>query len=366
MALTIECIADPAAGRVVDHPLPLEDGAQECDLWLDCLPGAQAVEAAIKQDGALVALAEVATRPEEPVHLHLRRLPDARWQIRSERVVHTLPLEARDGRRLLRRHDGEPLQIFFLVDATARRVSAEGDGFEVEPLLSPAHSAPWDDCVAALVSFAAGLVAKHPSWRMAALAYGDTSDDLEDVTRELRPRWAVYPERPDDRRPQRGDLDLLHRSLAAIPPTPGGDFVDALAEGMQACADAAMNEPGRKVLVIFGDSPGHEISHDVPPFADAQLRSCDVDEQAARLFELGFEVVTVYNDRGDVDPQGLAFKTTEWNRYLDFARRQYARLASIPGWAFQRSRFDPAEAARRLLERPVVIGRGACPGILRP
>ena len=366
MVLTIECIVDPAVGRVVDHPLPLDAGAQECELWLDCAPGAQAVEVAIKEDGRLAALAEIATRPEEPVRLRLRRLDDGRWRIRSERTVHTLPLEAREPRRLLRRHDGLPLQLFVLVDATAQRVVPDGKDFDVEPLLSPVNSAAWNDCVADLCAFAAELAAPHPSWRMASLAFGDTSDGFEDVSRELHPRWVVYPERPEDRRPQRGDLELLHRSLVAIPPSPGGDFVDALAEGMQAVADAAMNEPSRKLLVIFGDSPGHEISNETPPFADAQLRSCDVDEQAARLFELGFEVVTIYNDRGDVDPQGLAYKTADWSRYLDFARRQYLRLASIPAWAFQRSRFHPAEAARRLLERPVVIGRGACPGIWRP
>ncbi len=364
MSFTIECIVDPAAGRVVDHPLPLDDRG-ECELWLDPVPGAQAVEIGIKKDGVLQTLAEIAARADESVPLRLRLLANERWRIGSERPVRTLPLEGRATSTLLRRHDAEPLQLFFLIDATARRVVAEGERFSVVPLLSPAQSAPWDDCVAKLCSFAGTLAAAHPSWRASAVAYGDTSDDLEDVTRELRPRWAVYPERQEERRPRPGDLEELDRRLSAIPHSPGGDFVDALAEGMQACADAAMRDQSRKVLVIFGDSPGHEVSNEVPPFADAQLRACDVDEQAARLFELGFEVVTIYNDRGDVDPQGLAFKTREWASYLGFARRQFARLASIPAWVFERSRFDPEEAARRVLERPVALGRGACPGILR-
>lgn len=365
MSFTIECIVDPATGRVVDHPLPLNDEG-ECELWLDAAPGAQAVEIAIKQDGVLQALAEIATRPDEPVPLRLRQLEGGRWRIGSERSVRTLPLEGRSASPLLRRPSGEQLQLFFLVDATARRVVAEAERFTVAPLLSQAQSAPWDDCVAALCSFAGALVSEYPSWRFSTLAYGDTSDDLEDVTRELRPRWAVYPERQEERRPRPGDLEELDRLLSAIPPSPGGDFVDALAEGMQACADAALRDQSRKILVIFGDSPGHEVSNEVPPFADAQLRACDVDEQAARLFELGFEIVTIYNDRGDVDPQGLAFKTRDWGAYLGFARRQFARLAAIPAWAFERSRFQPEEAARRLLERPVVLGHGACPGILRP
>lgn len=365
MPYTIECVADAASGRVVDHPLTLDkEGA--CELWMDPAPGAQAIEAAIHEDGALQALAEIETRPEEPAPLRLQRLEGGRWRIGSERAVRTLPLEGRASPRLLRRAADGPLQLFFLIDATARRVVAEGDRFSTVPLLTASRSAAWDDCVEALCGFAGALAAPHPTWRASVLAYGDTSDDLDDVTRELRPDWAVYPEREEDRLPKPGDLADLDRRLTAIPPTPGGDFVDALAEGMQACADAAMRDPSRKVLVIFGDSPGHEVSSDVPPFADAQLRSCDVDEQAARLFELGFEIVTIYNDRGDVDPQGQAFQTRDWSAYLEFARRQYARLAGIPAWAFERSRFDPEEAARRLLERPVVIGRGACPGILRP
>lgn len=365
MSFTIECIVDPASGRVVDHPLALSEEG-DCELWLDSPPGANAVEVAIKQDGTLQALAEIATLPDEPVALRLRLLQDGRWRIGSERSVRTLPLEGRSTSTLLRRPPGDQLQLFFLIDATARRTVAEGDRFNVVPLLSQAQSAPWDDCVAALCSFAGALVGEYPNWRFSTLAYGDTSDDLENVTRELRPRWAVYPERQEERRPSPGDLEELDRRLSSIPPSPGGDFVDALAEGMEACADAAMRDQSRKILVIFGDSPGHEVSSEVPPFADAQLRSCDVDEQAARLFDLGFEIVTIYNDRGDTDPQGLAFKTRDWAKYLGFARRQFARLASIPAWAFERSRFQPEEAARRLLERPAALGRGACPGILRP
>ncbi len=364
MSFTIECIVDPASGRVVDHPLPLNEQG-ECELWLDPVPGARDVEVAIKSDGVLQALAEIATRPEEPVALRLRLLESGRWQIGSDHPVRTMPLDGRPNAPLRRRREGDELQLFFLIDATARRVAVEGERTTMVPLLSPARSAPWDDCVAALCSFAGVLASRYPNWRSATLAYGDTSDDLAEVAAELRPRWAVYPERQEERRPRPGDLEELDRRLTSIPPSPGGDFVDALAEGMQACADAAMRDQSRKVLVIFGDSPGHEVSGDVPRFADAQLRSCDVDEEATRLFELGFEVVTIYNDRGDVDPQGLAFQTKDWNEYLSFARRQMARLASLPGWAFERSRFQPEEAARRVLERPAVIGRGACPGVLR-
>jgi hypothetical protein len=364
MSLTIRCIVDPTSGRVVDHPLPLDESG-ECTLWLDPVPGANAVEIAINSDGVLQALAEIATRPEEPVELRLRRLEGGRWRVGSDHPVRTMPLEGPAAAPLLRHHTGGQLQLFFLIDATARRVAVEGERSSMVPLLSPGRSAAWDDCVAALCSFAGALASRYTVWRTATLAYGDTSDDLAEVAAELRPRWAVYPVRQEERRPRPGDLEELDRRLASIPHSPGGDFVDALAEGMQACGDAAMRDQSRKLLVIFGDSPGHEVSGDAPRFADAQLRSCDVDEEAAKLFALGFEVVTIYNDRSDADPQGLAFKTKDWQDYLGFARRQYARLASLPGWAFERSRFQPEEAARRVLDRPVVIGRGACPGVLR-
>jgi hypothetical protein len=143
----------------------------------------------------------------------------------------------------------------------------------------------------------------------------------------------------------------------AVRPTPGGDFVDALADALYACARLRWRK-GRRLLVISGDSPGFSLLQPLTAGTDVCVRKRDVETQALELHRLGVEIVTIYHaapSNAAVTPLGRSL--------LAEAGAQYARIASLPEeMAFEASSFEPEEAANRVAAIGVPIGRGASLG----
>ena len=155
--------------------------------------------------------------------------------------------------------------------------------------------------------------------------------------------------------------ERCREALSAVEPTPGGDFVDALAEALHACRSLPWGEGTRRIVLVCGDSPGHSVAHPLPPGADARVRRLDVDVEAEHLHERGVEIATLY-----FDPQGNAGlgQAVFRKELLAAARDQYRRLASLPEMAFELSRFQSEEAARVVKDVQGLLARRAAPGEL--
>jgi hypothetical protein len=144
--------------------------------------------------------------------------------------------------------------------------------------------------------------------------------------------------------------------------TPGGDFVDALADALAAAGRLQWSDERRHLLILIGDSPGHATVHPVPSGGDALPRRADVDIETARLHrDHRVEILTLYHP----PPATLTSSLLETQQaLLDHARGQYRRLAAEPGLAFTTADFNPTQAANTLLERRLPLGRGPAWGRL--
>lgn len=339
---------DAENGRFVEPELPIADDGAPCSLRLRALPGASAIHFAVSDHDGVRLRAEVPADESEDVLIHLALEA-------GERLVATSP-----GRHLLtlapdERYaaprpipvppPGSPLDLALAIDGTAKTPSGE---------LLLADREAWTEHVEELAAFVESLAAAYPELRLAVVAFGDDPPPRAKAP-DLLPRYRLYPESSEIGFRSAGS-DELRRLLLGIPPTSGGDFVDAVADAFAACRKLRWRPEARKLLVLFGDSPGHSILHPAPQGADVVVRRRDVDHEARRLFyEEEVEIVTSYLEPELEGVQEIGFK----RELVELARAQYRRLASRPAMAFAASSFDHPKAADTVLGGTGPLGREA-------
>lgn len=339
-----------------DVSLPLNGPGSTCSLRLACLPGAAGLRLVFTRDGEVVLRAEVPAEGGETVSVEVVSGDGDQLNVTSfGRSVLTLRVAGHhESLPLLRAAArGESLDLVVVVDATMKRL----EGGPADLLLKDSEA--WKKELERLAELAEACAEGVSDARFAVLAFGDRMPDGAIAT-DLAPAYELYPGE-DERGFRPMDPARLRAALAAIPPTSGGDFVDALADALRACRRLRWNEKARKMVVIWGDSPGNSIQYPLRKGADVGIRALDVDIEACGLHRDGIELVTIYRD----PPANLGLAAIEFQRdLLNGARSQYARLASLPALAFEVSSFNPVEAAAVLRNREGVIARGAAPGLL--
>jgi hypothetical protein len=339
-------------------PLPLAAEAPLCTLHLRALPGASAIHLVAREDGAVRLRAEVPARAGEAVAVHLELGTEGTVHAWSPEVsVVTLPPEERwaPPTPIRPAREGAGLDVAVLVDGTLRAyTTTEGKPRVVLPLLK--EKPLWKLHVEPLATFVLALLEGGDD-RVAVLAFGDEATPKV-TANALAPSYVVHPDEPGfgSPAPQRLAADLL-----GLPHSAGGDFVDALADGLAACRRLPWRSEARKVLVLTGSSPGASLLHPVPKGGDAQARERDVDCEILALHARGVEVVTLFHEPPADSGVGEFKHQLE---LLAHARTQYRRLASLPEWAWTTAGFDPQEAAVCLRGAPKALGRDATWGEL--
>lgn|GEM_PF-1403810 len=330
-------------------PLAVIKGGSPCTVRLRCLAGASGLHLVLSAGGNVRLRVEVPADGGETVAVQVELDEGEGLQVWSPgRDVLFLPVEDRyDPPAPIRPAAPDAsLDLVLVVDGTARWASQEEREDHFEKLLG----------------FVGQISDGHLGCRAVVVAFGDQPPP-NTTAMDLIPFYHFFPREEEARSLQPLDIERLRRELFAIPATTGGDFVDALADALDACARLRWREGTRKLLVLSGDSPGHSVLYPLRKGADACVRKLEVDTQALRLHRLGVEMVTIYRDPPAPSESGLydlAFKRD----LLLGARLQYARLASLPELAFQVSTFNPELAAAAVRGRKEAIGRGTSLGEL--
>lgn len=348
----IELLAFSSGGALQRHPLPLEKPGSRCSLRLRSLPGASGIHLALVNGEGVLLRAEVAAESDERVEVTIERDAGGRWSVASAgRRVLQLPTEGANVplAPLRPNYRARQLDVALLVDGTMRH--------RTTTLLADRES--WGAHADRLVALSEGLAAEMKAdLRTAVIAFGDRPVPMANAL-DLRPAYHLDPAEPEERALRSAGAGQLHSRLLSLQPTSGGDFVDALADGIAACRELRWRPRARKVLVVIGDSPGYSILRPPPWGGDAQVRENDVEVEAAALHRQGIEILTLFH------APAVEAAIFEFVRpFVDHARAQYLRLASRPELSFAAESFDPAAAICALTSRVPVLGRGACPGIL--
>ena len=353
--------------RVVTFPaavpdeivLPLDGPGSACSVQLSCLPGASGLHLVLLRETEVVLRAEVLAESGETVTVELEARAERELRLWSPgRTIFTLPPDNRYEplAPLCTMPADGGLDLVFVLDGTTRHFAKGEKGGAVADLLLD-RKEEWKEQADRLTRFAEGLSQGVREPRFAVLAFGDSMPPGA-VASDLAPRYHVYPSEEE-----RGFLPLdpprLQAALEQVPSTPGGDFVDALADALHACRRLRWRRDVRKMIVIYGDSPGHSVLHPLRKGADVCARALDVDTEIWQLHREGVEVATIYCDpAAELRLQALEFRRD----LLSGARAQYSRLASLPGMAFEASSFIPERAAEALRSPEAIIARGAALG----
>lgn len=354
----VELEALTTEGEPERRPLPVESPGGRHTVRLRCLPGARGLHLVFWEDDEVRLRVELPAQPEEEVTVHVEQTAEGSLHVTSTgRRVITLPPDTRYAPPSVLRPAGAgaPLDLALIVDGTTRTLTPGTDKEPPRPVPLLAQQKAWKAHVERLAGLVDGLVERHGELRLALLAFGDRPV-LGVGAEDLEPAYELYPKSAMDRQLRRWEPQELKDSLLALPPSSGGDFVDALAEALQAAAELTWRDDARRLVLVEGDSPGHSILQPALHGADAGGRSAEVDTCARRLHGLGVEIVTVYHDDLQADKTyGLDFQ----GELLEHARRQYERLSTRSDTAFTSTDFDVEAALSRICAPPDLLGHGA-------
>lgn len=337
------------------------DGELERRTWvpgetlrLRAAAGAEAVLVRFFDGERAAGLLEVEVTGGEPVALALgengRPVTDAAPLLR-------LPPETTARRpRKTSAIDGGGLDLAVVVDATRLHLEAPGED-SASVALPMLESEPWAAERAGLARLAGRLADHCGEARFSVLAFADRESPFP-VAEDLRPAYRLAPALAD-RRFEAFSPAGLERRLAALRPSPGGDAVDAVAEGLLAAVDLPWRAGARRLVLLLGDSPGYSISDSLPVGAASSARRQSLEQASAALFAHAIELATFF-----LPPASELIAADTWRELLRHAERQYRRLASLPEWAF---RLDPGaledfDAPEHVLDPPEWLGHGATLG----
>lgn len=343
-----------------------DNGGQRCRVH--GIPGVEWVHVAIFDGADCLFRCELAVQGEESVDLRLYPQADGSWRLDAgNRQVLVLPARAADPPPPIPLPMADPAggeggcwQVVLVLDGTVRQFRRDHMGvWRADPVLGDAEA--WPPIAEWLSRLVTELAQSDQSLRWSMLAFADEA--VPGVVAEgLRPAYKLMVPRPDSRlRLHSFAPDAFASTLDRLgsAPSSGGDFVDALADALAACRRLDWR-PGRKLVVIVGDSPGYSVLHPVECTGNARARCLDVDSESLALHAMGVEIVTLYL----APPAGLiADLEPRARRLIADAEQQYLRLASIPDYAGRLGDLDADALAGLLLARDFPIGRGSSLGM---
>ena len=348
----------------------LPEGGAVCRLQR--VAGATALLLQIREGERLVGRWEIPAVDDDPIPVKLLHSAQG-WEVEAERPVYRLPTEdvygVEAGRAGLEtvwrggpipafapRMKAERLDVAVLVDGTTLFWDGESQPPRIRPLVggdTEAERKRWKELISALGQLIQKLAQPFRRTRFSVLAFGDHPPN-QAASRDLKPDYLVWPVEAR-RRLEVFSPAEFRDALSRLRPTSGGDFVDALADGMAAAGALNWEPAARRMLIILGDSPGCSAQEPAPWGADLHVRTADVDQEAARLHMREIEIVTLYARL----PLDWAGRDDRRSTLLDHAEQQYRRLASSPDHAdLLLAPFDPL--VERLLHLKSPLARSAC------
>jgi hypothetical protein len=363
---------------------PLPEGCPgETRLRMRGLTGASAIQLELVNGDRVCRRFEIEAADEEPFVIHLERTGDGRLEAWSRgREVLSLPPDERYAPAPPVEGGGsraEALDLAILVDGTTRvfvqppkpskhkateqqaSKKQRSENPPPEPILRPllAEEAEWRLHGDLLVEILDGL-GEEVDVKSGVFAFGD--HEVADLRAPgLRPAYRLYPRNGAGWKLGTLSSDGVRKRLLAIPPSSGGDFVDALADALEACVRLPWRDDARRVVLVTGDSPGFSVLHPAPPGANLLARHLDVDTQTLALHRIGVEVVTLHH----ATPPESRLGALDYERaLLEHAAVQYRRLASRRDLAFEAAEAEAAEVVRKLFDTPQALVRGAGYGVL--
>lgn len=349
--------------KLKEHRLPLQEAGSRCSILLRNLPGASHIHVLLSVGNTKKFRAEIPADNNETVWVDVELDAAGSLQVQSPgRNLMLLRLTPGLPPTMPIYLDGscESLDLAIVIDGSSRIYSGNPANATGLSLLL-ANKERWGAHVDKLCRFIEAISQNCKTCRIVILAFGDQAI-VDLTTPDLGPVYQLYPRDISNQRLQPLSLQPIQTQLLTIPPTSGGDFVDALADALAACNRLNWQPRGaRKLVLISGDSPGHSILYPAPKGADACIRENDVDTQALRLHRQNVELLSIYHDpemdfwNSQLEPQ---------RELLQYAQEQYRRLASLPELALVASQFDGAAAAETWWSLRGFIGRGGTFGEL--
>ena len=349
-------------GEIQKLQLNLEE-LPVCKIQLEVAPGASAVQVVVRDGEKVVAAIEIPALPGEIVTVELRLAADGSVVARANfKNFLTLPDQEPPAPLLLAPATGQELDLAVLVDGTCLHPKGK-DTTDLEYLLSPAMVSEWGEVSGKLAEFAGIAAKKYSNVLVTAMAFGDEPMPLL-KNRQLVPSYLVHPQSAGDRKWRQTTAaqisTVLSVQLRSLPYTPGGDFVDGLADGMRACRDLPWRQGARKLLLIFGQSPGYSVLEAPDELTNLLARTMCIEDEIELLHQKGVEVITLFHHPAELEDRYAVNNPL----IAEHSRKQYLGLASLSGWSASSPEFDAATLASQWLTPPKSIARGPSPGLL--
>jgi len=351
-------VADGVKGAIERAPIEFDDSGS-ASIALALAPGAASLRVIAREGEDVVAWIEVPAQPGEQIMVEFRR--DAAGEVRAGcqgKPFFILPDENPPDPILINPPATQDLDLVVLVDGTCLHPAGEKTA-GLAYLLAPEMAGVWREVANGIGEFVTLVSARYSRIWTTAIAFGD--EPMENVANLLlKPAYHLYP--PADGRQilKQVTPQQLVEQLCRIPFSPGGDFVDALADGLNACVDVSWRGNSRRLVLVLGQSPGYSVLDAPDDMSDFLIRKACIEEEGDALHAKKIEVVTAFHDPTNIEER----YSTQKPDVLQRAREQYSKLASLPEWTCASTEAGLRELANRWMNPPALIARGPSPGVL--
>jgi hypothetical protein len=354
--VTVDAV-DPDTGEIRRVPLELGEPGNAAQVRLELTPGASSVQVVTRSETDVLSWIEIPAQSGEQMTVEFRRSPTGEVRAFSmTRDFLILPDDEPPSPLLIRPRKTDELDLIVLVDGTCLHPNGAND---LAFLLGHESAEVWKSVVSGIEQFVLRITAKYPRLWATVMAFGDEQMPML-ANNLLKPTYLIHPPSPAARRLENMTPAQLSQRLRSLPPTPGGDFVDALADGLQACSQAPWRENSRKLVLVFGQSPGYSVLDATDDMTNLLIRKVCLEEEIAALYNKGVEVVTIFHEPTEAEER---YKT-DLPDVLQRARDQYRNLASLPSWSCVSPALDLEDLASKWVDPPLLLARGPSPGLL--
>lgn len=303
---------DPS--KPTKHPITF-NADNTASINLQCINGACGIEWVLYKQDQILVRQQVVAPQQEIVSLTLTKDVEEKITVKaSYEEIYTLAAQYEEKSLIYYKKPSRELDIVIIIDGT---------------MLALQEKEIWKKRVESIIDFIKKITKDNNSLKISGFAFADHK--IANVSAmDLTPKYLFYPLKIDEL--QNMSLNTIEEKLLQIPYSSGGDYIDALADALEASTKLHWRKQARKMVLVIGNSPGYSILNP-PPLnnVDGLIRTVDIESQAMALHKLGVEIVTIYlPDKIEQEKHSDSLV----QEILAFSQKQYQNLASLPEYSF--------------------------------
>lgn len=347
------------------YSILLDENTQK-SIELLSVNGSSGVHLCMKSDDEIIRQVQISTHVDEIVKIKFENTADNFKSSNANRIELPPDNLYQVDQNAFCPIDSTQLDVLFIIDATIQssslgniEIKDDDTGFLLD------NTDFTEQLSEKLDSFLHAVNDQYSDIHYSILSFADvTTEGIR--SRDLKPSYVLQPNKLAERFLHSWNEEKLKDDVKHLQTSSGCDYIDALAEALNAVADYNWRHNARKLIYIIGDSPGFSILNPPPVIggmqANTAIRHFDIESEAMELHRNKIEIMSVYIN----DDEELERSIVPIDKLRLYTKKQYQGLASLKEYAHTWATWQPEKMASYFKQQAQqLIGRGFCYPVIK-